>query len=419
LKKLFSKHTSLGNSNPGKCMGRKKKPIRPIIFCYYCDRLFDNEGVLIQHQRSKHFKCPRCAKRVSTAHGMKVHVFQVHMRTIDSVPAAKEGRDSFDIIIIGMDGVPQEIIEQRRIKLYGQSALKKQKIEQQMMPTTINGVQLPGARQFYRHYGQVAMSGQRSQGAMPMGQIVGMPTYAGFHPPLIPQPIPAVVSSPHTAGRPPSISSIAQPTRVNSRVLIEKMIASKTARAPPSFSTLNHTNQLPKIVLPVETPQLTVKKEEVKNNSTVAHVKHPTQFSNSTSMPQTPPVRPCSKPYAPLPISRQCRSPVTPLARETEPVSTEPIVSYPSPPIMPIITPEGPPPMHPPPKLSSIPSLQFRYPPPASPAIPEISLEVNSQKKGKTRFEYTDRRTSQGEQRTIHLRYSAHLNKRITSGSIH
>ena len=91
-------------------MGRKKKKFKPIIFCYYCDRKFENEKVLIQHQRAKHFKCTICHKRLGSAHGMMVHVFQVHKKTIDKVPHSKQGRDSFDVNVFGMGGVPQNII---------------------------------------------------------------------------------------------------------------------------------------------------------------------------------------------------------------------------------------------------------------------------------------------------------------------
>lgn len=47
-------------------MGKKKKAtVKP--FCYYCDRIFDDEAQLVQHQRSKHFKCPECPKKLNTA----------------------------------------------------------------------------------------------------------------------------------------------------------------------------------------------------------------------------------------------------------------------------------------------------------------------------------------------------------------
>lgn len=147
-------------------MGRKKKKFKPVIFCYYCDRAFENEKVLIQHQRAKHFKCKFCHKRLGSAHGMMVHVFQVHKEQINKyvilylchlnnqiteisslqskkhtmyvnitilynhkkknqsylsnyfanisrVPHAKEGRDSFNVDIFGMSGVPAGLINQK------------------------------------------------------------------------------------------------------------------------------------------------------------------------------------------------------------------------------------------------------------------------------------------------------------------
>jgi len=114
-------------------MGRKRKRTKPIIFCYYCDRTFENERVLIQHQRAKHFKCPQCNKKISSAHGMMVHVFQVHKETIEKVPGAKHDRDSFEIGIFGMDGVPANTIEQKRKQLYGETSTKRQSVTQQMM----------------------------------------------------------------------------------------------------------------------------------------------------------------------------------------------------------------------------------------------------------------------------------------------
>ncbi len=40
-------------------MGKKKKQKEiEQCFCYYCDRIFDDESALIVHQKNKHFKCP-------------------------------------------------------------------------------------------------------------------------------------------------------------------------------------------------------------------------------------------------------------------------------------------------------------------------------------------------------------------------
>ena len=62
-------------------MGKKKK--RPSkVWCYYCDREFDDEKVLVQHQKAKHFKCHVCNKKLSTAGGMAIHVLQVHKETV-------------------------------------------------------------------------------------------------------------------------------------------------------------------------------------------------------------------------------------------------------------------------------------------------------------------------------------------------
>ncbi len=48
-------------------MGKKKKKNEQKPWCYYCDRVFDDEAMLVQHQRAKHFKCPDCPKKLNTA----------------------------------------------------------------------------------------------------------------------------------------------------------------------------------------------------------------------------------------------------------------------------------------------------------------------------------------------------------------
>lgn len=57
----------------------------PIVFqSRYCERDFEDEKVLISHQRAKHFKCNHCSKKLNTAGGMAVHVMQVHKETIST-----------------------------------------------------------------------------------------------------------------------------------------------------------------------------------------------------------------------------------------------------------------------------------------------------------------------------------------------
>ncbi|XP_047327470.1 protein SUPPRESSOR OF FRI 4 isoform X2 [Impatiens glandulifera] len=91
-------------------MGKKKKRAVDKVWCYYCDREFDDEKILVQHQKAKHFKCHACHKKLSTASGMIIHVLQVHKETVAKVPNAKDGRDSADIEIYGMQGIPPDVL---------------------------------------------------------------------------------------------------------------------------------------------------------------------------------------------------------------------------------------------------------------------------------------------------------------------
>jgi hypothetical protein len=62
-------------------MGKKKKKTY-MVWCFYCEREFEDEKVLIQHQKAKHFKCHVCHKKLSSAGGMVIHVLQVHKESI-------------------------------------------------------------------------------------------------------------------------------------------------------------------------------------------------------------------------------------------------------------------------------------------------------------------------------------------------
>ncbi|XVF68393.1 hypothetical protein PTKIN_Ptkin10aG0202200 [Pterospermum kingtungense] len=91
-------------------MGKKKKRVSSKVWCYYCDREFDDEKILVQHQKAKHFKCHVCHKKLSTVGGMVIHVLQVHKETVTKVPNAKPGRESTDIEIYGMQGIPPDVL---------------------------------------------------------------------------------------------------------------------------------------------------------------------------------------------------------------------------------------------------------------------------------------------------------------------
>jgi predicted RNA-binding Zn-ribbon protein involved in translation (DUF1610 family) len=109
-------------------MGRKKRKKLSQPFCYYCNRNFDSEKVLIQHQKAKHFKCPNCHKKMVTAFALMNHMFQVHKESLKIVPNAREGRDSVELAIHGMQGVPDDA--KREKEEQNNKALKKQKTEE-------------------------------------------------------------------------------------------------------------------------------------------------------------------------------------------------------------------------------------------------------------------------------------------------
>jgi len=54
-------------------------------------------------QRSKHFQCSQCHKKMATATALKSHMLYVHKEQISAVPNARAGRDNFDFDVIGMD----------------------------------------------------------------------------------------------------------------------------------------------------------------------------------------------------------------------------------------------------------------------------------------------------------------------------
>ncbi|VDP14101.1 unnamed protein product [Onchocerca flexuosa] len=84
-------------------MGRKKKrAAKP--WCWYCNREFEDEKILIQHQKAKHFKCHICHKKLFTGPGLAIHCMQI--------PAALPGKDSVEIEVYGMEGIPDDAQEE-------------------------------------------------------------------------------------------------------------------------------------------------------------------------------------------------------------------------------------------------------------------------------------------------------------------
>ncbi|XP_047500066.1 BUB3-interacting and GLEBS motif-containing protein ZNF207-like isoform X3 [Penaeus chinensis] len=101
-------------------MGRKKKKqTKP--WCWYCNREFDDEKILIQHQKAKHFKCHICHKKLYTGPGLSIHCMQVHKETIDKVPNALPNRNNIEIEIYGMEGIPEEDVKEHERQRAGRT----------------------------------------------------------------------------------------------------------------------------------------------------------------------------------------------------------------------------------------------------------------------------------------------------------
>ncbi|KAG8739967.1 hypothetical protein FRC10_004934 [Ceratobasidium sp. 414] len=90
----------------GKNKNKKKSKFVLRPWCWYCEREFEDEKVLMQHQKAKHFKCNHCPRRLNTAGGLAVHIQQVHKLDPEKIENALPGRDGYEVEIFGMEGIP-------------------------------------------------------------------------------------------------------------------------------------------------------------------------------------------------------------------------------------------------------------------------------------------------------------------------
>lgn len=96
-----------------KSSGSSKKP-----FCFYCDRTFEEEAVLVQHQRAKHFHCADCSHdalrgKCESVQGLIVHTLKAHGKSLARIPNAIEGRESIEHRVYGMEGIPSDVLREK------------------------------------------------------------------------------------------------------------------------------------------------------------------------------------------------------------------------------------------------------------------------------------------------------------------
>ncbi|KAJ5085878.1 hypothetical protein N7532_010649 [Penicillium argentinense] len=133
-------------------MVKKKRP--PTLqeklempWCYYCNREFVDLVVLTTHQKTKHFRCDDCARRLNTAGGLKVHMSQVHKKELTEVAGAIEGRRGLDVEIFGMEGIPAEAIRLHENQIRHEYAeMNREHMERTGNPMPGSGIQPPPSK---------------------------------------------------------------------------------------------------------------------------------------------------------------------------------------------------------------------------------------------------------------------------------
>ncbi|XP_020523741.1 protein SUPPRESSOR OF FRI 4 isoform X2 [Amborella trichopoda] len=171
-------------------MGKKKKRASK-VWCYYCDREFDDEKILVQHQKAKHFKCHVCHKKLSTAGGMAIHVLQVHKETVTKVPNAKPDRESTEIEIFGMQGIPPEILAAHYGEQDEEATAKFSKVE--VPPTRLGGI-LPGSAVIGLPPQPAYSAGQQNYNATSIPMHVPPYTVPTYPQPWFPQQTPVALT---------------------------------------------------------------------------------------------------------------------------------------------------------------------------------------------------------------------------------
>ncbi|GAA5821502.1 hypothetical protein JCM10212_001492 [Sporobolomyces blumeae] len=191
-------------------MGKKKsksQKLAALAWCWYCDRTFEDQRVLLSHQKAKHFRCPMCPRRLNTAGGLGVHLDQVHKVGTDKIENALPGRESFDIEIYGMEGVPAADL----------AAWKKRQAEESGVPNPDDQPQRPKKPR----YAQVALTPEEAKVQLAAHRaLMGLVPVAAVANPETAIVAPAQVASvpvgasPYAVPPPPPAAAGAAPTPV-------------------------------------------------------------------------------------------------------------------------------------------------------------------------------------------------------------
>lgn len=178
-------------------MGKKKTTGNPAAkvtiakpFCFFCDRTFDDENVLLQHQRGRHFRCAECDDtqirgKCESVQGLIVHTLKVHGKALARVPNSLEGRHKPEANVYGMDGIPDDLLAERG---YERKTSENVQPEQEAAPPPAQALaamaqQMPPPPAFAQQPTMPAMPTMPTMPPMGMAQFGGMP---GF-PPMLPQ----------------------------------------------------------------------------------------------------------------------------------------------------------------------------------------------------------------------------------------
>ncbi|GAO50202.1 hypothetical protein SAICODRAFT_10043 [Saitoella complicata NRRL Y-17804] len=192
-------------------------------WCWYCERTFDDLKILLNHQRSKHYQCEHCNRKLNTAGGLNVHVQQVHKETLIAIANTIPGREGIDIEIFGMEGVPENDLIQRNARIMqeyhatqgsatpqqhgGPPVAKKQKIDK------VDTADLKAKMEAFRAAKAAKAAGVSPSAATPTPHpatpsTTGTPTPApGYTTPLQPPSVHAYVGAPYPqVAAPPAAS---------------------------------------------------------------------------------------------------------------------------------------------------------------------------------------------------------------------